>query len=89
MSVALTAGTDDHVDVGINAAVLRIRIPDLEHPGRTCRFVYQMMSIIHATAERRAITGSQNLLSSVGHERELAFQDPDEFIFVAVPVTLA
>jgi hypothetical protein len=89
MPVAFTAGTYDHVDVGVNAAVLRIRIPDLEHPGRTCRFVNQMMSIFHATAERCAVPRSQQLFATAGHEREFTFQDPDEFIFVAVPVTLA
>jgi hypothetical protein len=48
-----------------------------------------MMSIFHATAERCAVPRSQQLFATAGHEREFTFQDPDEFIFVAVPVTLA
>src|ERR1700730_13739724 len=48
-----------------------------------------MMSIRHATPERGAIPGAQQLLATVSHQREFAFHDPDEFILVAVPVTLA
>src|ERR1035441_2023731 len=48
-----------------------------------------MMSILHATPERRAVPGAQQLLAIVSHQREFAFHDPDEFILVAVPVTLA
>jgi hypothetical protein len=36
MTVGLTARPHDHVDVGVDAPILRIRIADLEHPGRSC-----------------------------------------------------
>src|SRR5882757_3845343 len=48
-----------------------------------------MMPIINATLERGAVPGAQQFLATVSHQREFAFHDPDEFILVAVPVTLA
>src|SRR5260370_2112153 len=48
-----------------------------------------MMPILNATLERGAVPGAQQFLATVSHQREFAFHDPDEFILVAVPVTLA
>jgi hypothetical protein len=48
-----------------------------------------MMPILHATPERRAVSGAQQLLATISHQGEFAFHDPDEFILVAVPVALA
>ena len=49
MSVRLTAWPHHHVDVGVDAAILRIRIADLEHAGRACGFVDQVMPVLDAT----------------------------------------
>jgi hypothetical protein len=48
-----------------------------------------MMPVRNAARERGAVPGAQQLLATISHQREFAFHDPDEFIFVAVPVTLA
>src|SRR5882757_404525 len=48
-----------------------------------------MMPILNATLERGAVPGAQQLFATFSHQREFAFHDPDEFILVAVPMTLA
>src|SRR5258708_34881552 len=53
--MTITARSRDHADVGVDAVILRIRIADLEHPGRSCRFVDQMMPVLSATPERGAV----------------------------------
>src|SRR4029077_15208518 len=89
MAVARHARLGDHVDVRINAAVLWVGIADLEHLGRPARLVDQMVAIGVAPPEGGAVAGTQHLFAGVGDQRQLALQHPDEFVLVAVPVTLA
>ena len=78
-----------HVDVGIDAAISRVRIADFKKLGRMCRSIDQVMTVWIACLERSAISGPQDLLAGIGDESQFAFQYPNEFILVTVPVALA
>ena len=47
------------------------------------------MAICDACREARTVARLQDLLTNVGNENDLAFDDPDELVFVGVPVALA
>ena len=47
------------------------------------------MAILDACLKPRAITGTQNLLTTIGHQHDLALQYPDKFILCCVPMPLA
>src|ERR1700733_158654 len=89
MAVALDPGLDDHVDVGIDAAGARVGSTDFQHLGVAGGLVDQLVTIRFAGLERRAVAGTQDLLTSVGDEGQFALHNPHEFFLVAVPVTLA
>jgi hypothetical protein len=86
--VAVPPGAGNHVNVRVRAQVLRVGIADLEHSGRPAGFVDQMMPIGIATPERGALPGAQCLFASIGNQCQLAIQNPDELVLMAMPVTL-
>jgi hypothetical protein len=51
--------------------------------------VLQMMGVLDACLESRTVSRPQNLLTLIGHEHHLAFEDVDELILRRVPVALA
>ena len=44
---------------------------------------------LDAALKRGAVSGAQPFLATISHQDEFAFHNPDKFVFVAVPVTLA
>jgi len=89
IAVGIPPVVGDHIDVRVSTAVLRVGCADFEYSGGRARFVYQMMTIGIATPERRAISGAQNFFAGVGDQRQLAIEHPDEFVLMAMPMTLA
>jgi hypothetical protein len=89
MAVARLARLGDHVDVRIDAAILRIAVSDLEYLSRAARFIDEVVAIGVAGSERGAIAGHQHFVATVGDQCQLAFEHPHQFILMAVPVTLA
>jgi hypothetical protein len=89
VAVPRHARLGDHIDVRIDAAILRIAVTDLEYPGRAARFVDEVVAIGVAGSEGGAISGMQHFFATVGDQRQLALKHPDQFVFMAVPVTLA
>ena len=62
---------------------------DLQDYSRTVGAVLEVMAIDDARREAGTIARLQDVLSSVGDENDLPFNDPDELVFVRVPVALA
>ena len=52
------------------------------------RAVLEVMAICGACWEARTVTRLQHLLASVSNQNDLAFDDPNELVFVSVPVAL-
>jgi hypothetical protein len=88
IAVGVAPTISDHVDVRVCAAVLRVGRADFKYPSWSARFIHQVMAVGITTPERRAVAGAQCLLASVGDQRQFAFEHPDEFVLMAVPVTL-
>ena len=61
---------------------------DLQDHSEAIGPVLEVMAICDACWEARTITRLQDLLTSVGNENDLAFDDPYELVFVSVPVAL-
>jgi hypothetical protein len=83
------AGLGDHVDVGIHASVVWVRIANLENLGGPAGSVDQMVSIGLPAPECSAVPGAQELFTGIGDQGQFALQHPDEFVLVTVPVPLA
>jgi hypothetical protein len=79
----------DHIDIRINAAVLRIAVADLEYLGRAAGFIDQVVTIGVAASERGAVSGPQHFLATVGDQCQLALEHPHQFVLKGMPVTLA
>jgi hypothetical protein len=62
---------------------------DLQDYSRTVGAVLEVMAICDACREAHTIARLQDVLTSVGDENDLPFNDPDELVFVRVPVALA
>jgi hypothetical protein len=87
--VAHHARLGDHIDVRIDAAILRIVSADLEYPGSAVGFIDEVVAIGVAASERGAISGLQHFLAAIGDQRQFALEHPHKFVLMAVPVTLA
>ena len=66
MLVAHHARLGDHIDIRINAAVLRIAVADLQYLGRAAGFIDEVVAVGVAASERGAISGPQHFLATVG-----------------------
>ena len=89
ITVRISSGIGDHVDVRVRAPVLLGRCADFENPGRATRFIDQVMAIGITTPERRAVPRAQCFFTGVSNQRQLTIEHPDEFVLNAVPVALA
>ena len=89
MAVARHARLCDHIDVRIDAAILRIAVTDLEYRGRPAGFVDEVVAIGVAGSEGGALSGTQHLVTTVGDQRQLPLEHPHQFVLMAVPMTLA
>ena len=77
-----------HVDVGIDDLVLLAAAPDLEIGRRPVGAVDQVMAVAPAGRKARDHAGPHRLLAGVCQQDELAVDDEDELVLVAVPVAL-
>jgi len=77
-----------HVDIGAGGEVVRVARAHLQIDGHRGGLVDQVMAIVGAFWKCRAITRPQNRLAVVFNERQFAFKQIDELVFVAVPVAL-
>jgi hypothetical protein len=66
VAVARHARLGDHIDVRIDATILRIAAPDLEYPRRAAGFIDEVVAIRVAASERGALSGPQHLVTTVG-----------------------
>ena len=89
MPVAHCARLGEHIDVGIDAAILRIAVADLQYPGGAAGFIDEVVTIGVTASECRAISAPQHFLASFGDQREFALEYPHQFVLMAMPVTLA
>lgn len=86
--MGIPLGIGDHIDIGVDATVLRIRVPNFKYPCGPAGFINQVMAIRIITPERSAVTGAQCFFASVGDQAQLTVQHPDKLIFAVMPVTL-
>lgn len=77
---ATRKGLEVHVDVGIAHFIIRGAITDHQKQSIGRRVVDEVMAVSSAGREPGAHSGRENLLSSVGLKRDLAFQDIDELV---------
>lgn len=61
----------------------------LEDVSRLLRSVLQVVTVGDSVLEARAIPGAQHFLPGVGHEYDLAVENPDKLVLRTVPVSLA
>lgn len=89
MAVAYLARLGDHIDIRIDAAILRIVVSYLEYPGRAARLINEVVAVGVAGSEGGAISRAQHFLAVVCDQRQFALKHPHQFVLMAVPVTLA
>jgi hypothetical protein len=61
---------------------------NLQDHGRSVTTVLEMVPVRHARFETGAVPGTADLLTAIGDQHKFAFEDPNEFIFSRMPVTL-
>jgi hypothetical protein len=77
------------VEAGVLGDVARIAGADLQDDGLGAGAVLQVVAVGDAVREARAVAGAQHGLALVGQQHDLAGQDVDELVLVAVVVALA
>ena len=87
--MGVPSGISDHIDVRVCATVFGVGCANFEYSGWPARFVYQMVAIWIAAPERRTLPGAQSFFAGLGDQRQLAFEYPDKFVLMTVPMTLA
>jgi hypothetical protein len=85
---ARPAGFDEKVDVGIDASVLSICISDFEKLRRMRGSIDEVVAVGITRYEGDAVAGAQSFLAIIADQRQLAFEDPNEFVLVTMPVAL-
>src|SRR5207244_1847067 len=78
----------DHVDIRVKARIAGNAGSDLEDLRVAVRAVLETMAVAVAGSKPRCVARAQCFLTLVGHEHHFARKDIDEFVFVAVPMTL-
>lgn len=78
----------DHIDIRVGASVLPVACADFEYPCRRIRFVHKMVTIRITTPERDAVAGAEGFFPRVGNQCQFSIEHPDEFVLLAMPVTL-
>jgi len=89
VAVAHRVRLADHIDVRVDAAILRIAVADLEYLSWAAGFIDEVVAIGITASERGAISGPQHFVATVRDQRQLALEHPHQFVLMAVPVTLA